>query len=254
MADSNQDQLMKLLGTIAGTAAVANPVTSVLGAATSLIPAAFGAYNAISMNKKANELEKNNKLPEFNFSPEVRKNQALAANAFAQKGLPGEDRLKTMIDEQIASTLTNTKGLTSSADVAGLLGTIGSQQIDTLGNIAIQGAQQDQQDLQTLMGANQEANQEFLRGEDYKMQKYLRDAAAVSAYRGATKESISNVLGDLSNVGLSYISNNKGKSDTFNINTPDVTTKGIFDVQTTGVDTDILGLLTKMRNKRFGGQ
>lgn len=256
MPDANQEQLLKLLGTLTGTAATVNPVTSVLGAATSLIPAAFGAYNAIKMNKKANELERNNTIPDFNFSPEVKKNQALAENAFAQKGLAGEDKLKTMIDEKIASTLGNTRGLTSSSDVAGLLGDLGSQQIDTLGNIAIKGAEQDQQDLQTLMGANQEANQEFLRGEDYKMQKYLRDAAAVSAYRGATKESVSGVLGDISNVGLSYLSNNPMiKAGTVGATpAPDVTTKGLFDVTTNGVDTDVLTLLTKMRNKRFGGQ
>lgn len=250
------DALLKLLATAGGAAALTNPVTAPIGAAMSLIPAAFGAFNAIKMNKQADKIEKNNVDPGFNFSPEVRKNQALAAGAYADKGLPGEDRLKVMIDEKIASTLGNTKGLSNANDFANLAVGLGSQQIDTLGDIAIKGAEQDQLDLQTLMQSNSEANQEFLRGEDYKLNKFMRNAAAASAYRGAAKQSVGNVLGDISKVGLSYFSNNPLIKSPEEVpmqsytSAPITQTKGLFDVKTEGIDPEIVNLLIQMRKNR----
>jgi len=246
-----ESTLKLLLEKFAETGSNVANITNPISAGAALLPAAFGTINAISAYKKAKKLEKDNVDPGFNFSPYVQKNIDIAQNAFADKGLPGEDRIKTMMDESIANTLSNTQGLSSASDVASITGTIGANQISKMGDLAIQGAAQDQQDLQTLIGANAAGNEEYLRGEDYKMQKYLRNAAAASAYRRAALGSVENVVKDVSSVGLSYLDANP---ITFKKKETPSPTTGIgtgtaFDLGE--MDLDFTTILTQLRNKRF---
>lgn len=243
-------KLEELLKTIAGVGTTAATATNPIALGASLLPAAFGTINAISAYKKAKKIERENVDPGFKFSPYVEKNIGIAQNAFADKGLPGEDRIKTMMDESIANTLSNTAGLSSASDIASVAGSVGANQITTMGNLAIEGARQDQQDMQLLMGANTEGNQEYLRGEDYKMQKYLRNAAAASAYRRAAVGSVENVVKDVSGIGLSYLNANpisfgKKKENT----STGVGTNNAFDLGE--MDLDFTKILTNLRNNRF---
>lgn len=193
---------------LASGAAVGAATGGPAGAIIAAVAPTYGLIQSYRQRQLAKEIEDQNKEPKFTANPYLTNNLDLALAEYANKGLPGQEKIREGFDQSQAAGFNAARTLTNSTDFSNAVSGITESRIAQETQLGIAGANKDAQDLQVLMGANQAKGEDFLRGEDQKMQRYLRAAATASAYRGAANIGTQNAINDISTLGI--LANGKG--------------------------------------------
>ena len=198
------------------------------------VPAAAQGITALLQNRKANQLGKNLKDPNYEVPEEYQQLLGSARSDASMKHMAGYDSLQENLNQQTANTTSDVlQSASSSTDaLAGLTAmdrNNRSQQTE-IGVADAQDKMRRQQELRSalqLMGGQREKQFDI-----NTMQKFLRDSAAVSSLKNAALNNGYQAIKGLSGAGAGYFGNKAGVPPTQQ--TPQLTPEQLQMIQMMG--------------------
>lgn len=181
------------------------PLPLVLAAAA--LPAAYQVGAGIVQGIRGKQMARNNKRPTYQIPQEILANQKLAAAAYADPRLAGQDLIEENLRTSTATGIDTAKNISSdSGDILDAITKLYTGESSNMKNLGISAAEQQQNDLNRLLGVNETVGAYQDKAFDYnKNQPYQDKAAASSALIEAGNKNIFGGLDTLGAVGQSSI-------------------------------------------------
>jgi hypothetical protein len=181
------------------------PLPLLLAAAA--IPSVYKAGSGIVQAIRGKQMARNNQRPTYEIPQAIAGNQKLAANAYADPRLAGQDIMEDNLRSATATGLDAAKNIsTDSGDILDAVSRLYGRESAGVNQLNLAGAQQQQRDLAQLMGANSQLGAYQDLAFDYnKNQPYQDRAGASSALIEAGNQNIYGGLDTLGSLTQSFI-------------------------------------------------
>ena len=181
---------------------------AIAAALISAAPAALKGIQGLFQGAKGAKLAKKNIRPTYEIPQEFQQNLAIAEN-MGKVGLPQQQYTQGLQNIQRGQTagLRQLGRMGRGGSVAGLA----RAGMDATLGLDVADANARMRNQQSAMGYRSQIGQQQLAKQQWdKFGKYGEQAAAAEALKGAGRQNVMGALSDLSEVGLTYMSNNAG--------------------------------------------